>query len=298
MGFPKQAELDGRLLFACPKKGRIFDQSVRLLKKIGITYHRGHRSDIALATDKNIAIVFLPASDIALYVAQGRVDIGITGQDIIAEKQVQVDELLQLGYGKCRLCVQAPVRLMDDGTIKDPKDLCGKRIVTSFPHLAGEFFKQLCPEKETKINVVSGSVEAACALGLADAIVDLVETGDTMRAAGLDVVADVMATEAVLIGNPNSAHKDLIKTITTRCQGVANADRYVLIEYNIPRDKLAAATQITRGKQSPTIQALENPDWVAVKTLEKKGNINEIMDTLLTLGAQDILVYELLNTRV
>jgi ATP phosphoribosyltransferase len=113
-----------------------------------------------------VALVFLPASDIALYVAQGRVDVGITGIDIVAEKRVEVDELVRLGYGKCRLCVQAPVKAQ----ITDARQLVGKRVVTSFTNLAAEYFGALDPTTPTTISYVSGSVEAACALGLAEAI--------------------------------------------------------------------------------------------------------------------------------
>lgn len=129
--------------------------------------------------DLPITLVFLPAADIAKYVGEGNVDIGITGLDVVMESGVSVERILDLGFGKCTLSVQAPV--VDQ--IKNVQDLAGKRIVTSFPDLTADYFKKIDAEKgtSTKVKFVSGSVEAACGLGLADAVVDLVETGTTMR---------------------------------------------------------------------------------------------------------------------
>jgi ATP phosphoribosyltransferase len=165
--------------FAIPKKGRLFQKVTDLLKGAGIEFRREPRLDVAFCVDLPLTLVFLPASDIAKYVAEGNVDIGITGRDIIEESDVVVDEIMNLGFGKCKLCVQAPVA----DKITDVSTLSGGRIVTSFPVLAEKFFKKFDEEKgtKTKITEVSGSVEAACGLGLADAVVDLVETGTTMK---------------------------------------------------------------------------------------------------------------------
>ena len=160
------------------------------MKGAGLTYSRLPRLDVAHCKRLPVTLVFLPAADIATYVAEGNVDLGITGEDIIAEHDAHVDVLLPLNIGKCRLCVQAPA-----GRIKDVKQLAGKRIVTSFPNLARKFFDEYDSVDETTIRYVSGSVEVACSLGLADGIVDLVETGTTMRAAGLEIVAEVMTTQ-------------------------------------------------------------------------------------------------------
>ena len=140
------------------------------------------RLDIAHCTNLPCTLVFLPAADIAAYVGEGNVDMGITGEDVIAETQTEVVMQQQIGMGKCKLCVLAPVV----SGITDPASLAGKRIVTSFPNIAKEYFAKLETEATgpTSIKFVSGSVEAACGLGLADAVVDLVETGTTMRVSG------------------------------------------------------------------------------------------------------------------
>ena len=165
-------------LFAVPKKGRLFEKVTDMLKGAGVDYHREPRLDIALCKDLDMTMVFLPAADISKYVGDGNVDIGVTGVDIIEENESEVDRVMDLGFGKCKLCVEAPV-----GKYTDIKQLAGKRIVTSFPTLTKKFFDPLDKEMgvTTSIRRVSGSVEAACGLGLADAVVDLVETGTTMK---------------------------------------------------------------------------------------------------------------------
>ena len=171
--------------FAIPKKGRLYEKVTELLMGAGINFRREARLDVAECTDFPLTLVFLPAADIAKYVGQGNVDLGITGMDVVQESNVVVEKVMDLGFGACKLCVQAPVT----SQITDVQTLAGKRIVTSFPHLTKKFFDVLDAKNgegstPTSINFVSGSVEAACGLGLADAVVDLVETGTTMKVRG------------------------------------------------------------------------------------------------------------------
>ena len=180
-------------LFAVPKKGRLHEKVTAMLKGAGVEYHREPRLDIAICKDLDMTMVFLPASDISKYVGEGNVDIGVTGIDIVEENKsdmnLEVETVMQLGFGKCRLCVQAPVA----SKITDIKGLAGKRIVTSFPNLTKQFFDKLDEEMgvTTSVKFVSGSVEAACGLGLADAVVDLVETGTTMKVSLVLFVCDL-----------------------------------------------------------------------------------------------------------
>ncbi|KAJ8598896.1 hypothetical protein CTAYLR_010762 [Chrysophaeum taylorii] len=210
---------------------------------------------------------FCPA-DIAKYVGEGEVDIGITGEDILAESDVEVDVLLKLGIGKCRLSVQAPV-----GKFKSSEELAGKRIATSFPRLAGRHFAALesGSKEPTKIKVISGSVEAACGLGLADAVVDLVETGTTMKAAGLE-------------RSPSSCTPR-----PSRIAGYLTATTWVMCTYNVHRENLERCKTITPGKKSPSISPLERGDWVAVSALVPKKHAPAVMDELEAAGATDIL---------
>ncbi|KAJ3850255.1 hypothetical protein EV368DRAFT_45703 [Lentinula lateritia] len=299
--------LDGRLLFAIPKKGRLYEKCLSILagECADIRFRRHARLDVCLVLNHPIALVFLPASDIPSFVGKGNVDLGITGHDVIVESQMHehVTEELRLGFGKCALQVQVP----EAGSIMTVEDLAGTRIVTSFEVLSGDYFGklddqlQLSGDKRTKIEYVGGSVEAACALGLADGIVDLVESGDTMRAAGLHAIATVLETEAVLIKSrvtKHEAHSNLITLITNRIKGVVAASKYAICQYNIARDRLPSAIAITPGRRAPTVSPLETDNWVAVSSMVEKKKLAQIMDDLVTTGAEDILIFNLDNCRV
>mmetsp|Transcript_12448 Transcript_12448/g.29181 ORF Transcript_12448/g.29181 Transcript_12448/m.29181 type:complete len:296 (-) Transcript_12448:477-1364(-) len=286
----------GNLKFAIPKKGRLHEKVVEMLKGAGIEFRREPRLDVALCVGLPITLIFLSASDIAKFVGEGNVDLGITGQDMVQENGVEVDGILDLGFGKCRLSVQAPV--VDK--IENVEALAGKRIATSFPNLTKKYFDPI-DEKlgvSTSIKYVSGSVEAACGLGLADAVVDLVETGTTMRAAGLEVVHDILSTQATLFSNPKTEHKDLINKLQKRLEGYITAIKYVMIMYNVSKDLMAEAIKITPGKKSPTITNLECGSTKSVSALVLKKEVNDKMDALHDVGATDILVLELKNSRM
>ncbi|KAF3926394.1 hypothetical protein AA313_de0204178 [Arthrobotrys entomopaga] len=296
--------LDGRLLFAVPKKGRLHESTLSLLQGSDIQFHRHNRLDIALCHNLPIALVFLGAADIPTFVGEGRCDLGITGQDQVAETRTAIEEVLALGFGKCKLQVQVP----EKGPIKDPRELIGKQVVTSFTHLSREYFRQLEVEKfgaeaveqagmKTVMKYVGGSVEAACALGVADGIVDLVESGETMKAAGLTAISTVMETQAVLIRSKHPRNPKLADLILSRINGVITAKKYVLCTYNIPRTLLERVHEITPGKRAPTITQLEEEGWLAISAMVERKQIAEVMDQLEECGAQDILVVQISNSR-
>lgn len=288
-------KMEGRMLFGIPKKGRLHEKVINILKNSGLDFIRLPRLDIAECKRIPITLVFLPAHDIADYVGSGSVDIGITGEDMVAESGVQdkIVTLTKLDFGKCSLCVQAPV-----GTVKDVKELCGKRIATSFPNVTRTFFKDMC-EKKTDVKYVSGSVEVACALGLADAVVDLVETGTTMRAAGLEVVAKIMDTECVLITKKDLSGDSakLVEKVHQRVEGYQIAQKFSMISYNLPKTKFELAKQITPGREAPTVAVLDDPDWISISALVEIKSVNDIMDALIDLGAKSILIFAVSNCR-
>ncbi|ORX34403.1 ATP phosphoribosyltransferase [Kockovaella imperatae] len=298
--------LKDRLLMAVPKKGRLHEKCLELLSGADIKYNRAHRLDVALVQNLPIALVFLPASDIPRFVALGSVALGITGQDVIAESTHAEDitQLLPLGFGKCALQVQVPV----SGPIQSVEGLSGGRIATSFEVLAGAFFKdvdaKLGGQQTTKVEYVGGSVEAACALGMADGIVDLVESGDTMRAAGLHAIHTLITSEAVLITQrvPHEsitpALAPIIPLIKSRFAGVLAAKKFVYASYNIQRAKLDAALSITPGRRAPTVSPLDEEGWVAVSAMVERKKMAEVMDELETVGAEDVLIFALDNCRV
>ncbi|CAH1761593.1 16402_t:CDS:2 [Entrophospora sp. SA101] len=296
------SQLTDRLLFAIPKKGRLHEHCISLLKGADINFNRRNRLDIALVHNLPVAIIFLPAADIAKFVGEGNVDLGITGQDMVAESLMseKVEEIIELGFGKCKLQVQAPVR----NQIKDVKELVGKRMVTSFENLTAKYFEELDNQylskeertagKKTKIEYISGSVEASCALGLADAI----ETGNTMKAAGLEPISTILASQAILIKNKHPKNQSLINLITSRIKGVIAAKKYVLVNYNIERINLKQAAIITPGRQAPTVSPLEDGNWIQVQSMVCREEIAHVMDKLEKIGATDILVLNFDNCRV
>jgi ATP phosphoribosyltransferase len=256
---------DDYMLFAIPKKGRLYEKCVKLLEGSGLRYTRNDRLDIAYCSNLPVAIVFLPAADIAQYVANGNVELGITGLDIVEESEVDVEILENLGFGKCKLAVQAPV-----GKFSSAADIAGMRVHTSFPNRTKKYFSEVAPSKVTQVTYLNGSVEIACSLGLADAVVDLVETGTTMKAAGLEIVSTIMETQAVLIHKQcKSTHQELCRKIHTRIQGYITAQEYQMVTYNIERSKIKLAELITPGKRSPTVSPLEDSAWCAVSALVK-----------------------------
>ncbi|KAL2263758.1 hypothetical protein VTK26DRAFT_5285 [Humicola hyalothermophila] len=323
--------LEGRLLFAVPKKGRLLQATLNLLEGADIQFKRENRLDIALVKNLPIALVFLPAADIPTFVGEGRVDLGITGYDQVQEydagaralararrlsnewnpdadrKPRGCETVMDLGFGACRLQVQVPAK----GEYKEGKDLIGKNIGTSFVHLTQEYFARLELEQEgvtdttqlaskklrTKIIELSGSVEAACALGVADGIVDLVESGETMKAAGLKAIDTVVETSAILIKSRAPSNPRLVDLIASRIGGVITAQKYVLCQYNVPRAKLADATKVTPGKRAATVTSLDEEGWVAVSAMVEKKRIAPVMDDLVNVGATDILVLDIHNTR-
>ncbi|KAF4123345.1 ATP phosphoribosyltransferase [Geosmithia morbida] len=304
--------LEGRLLFAVPKKGRLNAAALNLLEGADIQFRRENRLDIALVKNLPIALVFLPAADIPTFVGQGRVDIGITGWDQVEEHAAGAaaaalakgeaaasiqpgggcDMIMDLGFGGCKLQVQVP----ENGRYTATKDLVGANIGTSFVSLAADHFARLeaaadgeaNPEKATagsrklRTNIVelSGSVEAACALGVADGIVDLVESGDTMRAAGLKAIDTVVESTAVLIKSRSPSNPATIDLVTSRIRGVITAQKFVLCQYNIERSRLPEATKITPGKRAPTVTTLDEEGWVAVSCMVEKKKIATVMDDL------------------
>ncbi|KAL8997795.1 MAG: hypothetical protein Q9169_003044 [Polycauliona sp. 2 TL-2023] len=288
---------------------------LELLNGSDIQFRRDHRLDIALVKNHPIALVFLGAADIPTFVGEGRVDLGITGRDQICEHEATTPptqdtgavEVLDLGFGHCQLQVQVP----KSGPYKEPKDLIGRNISTSFPGLTRKYFGHL-EEKyadntngdgansehlRTKIKYLGGSVEAACALGVADGIVDLVESGETMKAAGLEAIDTVVESKAVLIRSKHPSNPELVDKIARRIRGVIAAQKYVTCTYNVPRNLLPTVTKITPGKRAPTINALDEPDWVAVNVMVEKVNIATVMDDLASCGAEDILVGKIFNSR-
>ena len=279
---------------AIPSKGRLQEPAEALLKAAGIKFRRRERSLFAHADGLDLVVLFVRPDDIPILVAEGAADLGIVGQDLVHEHacEARVQRLLELDFGHCRLAVAARI----GGKIRNARALRGKKVAASMIHSTREFFRR----KGVKVNLVavSGSVEIMVALGLADAIVDLVESGDTLRDNGLEVLETVAHSQALLIRSKQVRNAKLCGIVQRRLQGVLTAQQYTLLEYNIRRARLKAAEQIAPGFESPTVSGLEDPAWCAVKVMIPKKRSIEIIDKLEALGASAILETEILNCRL
>lgn len=278
---------------AIPGKGRLMEPTEALLRAAGIRYRKRDRSLFAHVDGFEAVILFVRPDDIPLLVAEGAADLGVVGQDLVHENGCdgRVESKLELGFGHCRLAVAA--------RSSGPKTLAGlknKRIAASMVNSAREFFRK--QKIDVNLLEVSGSVEIMVALGLADAIVDLVDSGDTLRDNGLEVIQTVSQTQAVLIQSPKVRDTKLCNVIKRRIEGVLTAQQYTLLEYNIARAKLKEAESVTPGFDSPTISDCEDPDWCAVKVMVPKKKSMEIIDKLEALGASAILETQILNCRL
>jgi ATP phosphoribosyltransferase len=275
-----------------PSKGRLADLAADLLKEAGLAFRRSERSLFARCRDIPIDVTFLRTEDIPVLCAEGAIDMGITGSDLVAESGVNVVERLDLGVGACRLAVCVP----EDSPIQNPAELSGRRIATSFPHNTEAYLAR--HGATAHLVVLSGSVEVMIALGVAEAIVDLVETGSTLAANHLRILDEIGRYQTVLIQGRDCPHAELADRVVRRLEGVVIARSWSLLEYNVPRAKLAEAEKITPGFNSPTVSSLEDPDWCAIRVMVKRGEVIGIMERLEKLGASAILETQITNCRL
>ncbi len=280
------------LRIGIPSKGRLSEISSELLTEAGLSFRRQDRSLFARVRDMPIDVTFLRTDDIPVLCAEGAIDLGITGSDLVAECGAVVTNRLKLGVGNCRLALCVP----DDSTVKRPADLDGKRVATSFPQITNGFLAQ--HKAVPHIVRLTGSVEVMIALGVADAIVDLVETGSTLAANRLHVLAELGRYETVLVQNPATPHGPIADRVCRRLEGVVIARAWSMLEYNVSEEKLADAEQITPGFNSPTINRLEQHGWYAVRAMVKRGEVIDIMERLEQLGATAILETAISNCRL
>lgn len=283
---------NSNLRIGVPSKGRLSEQASELLIQAGLNFRRQERSLFARVGEMPVDITFLRTEDIPVLCAEGAIDMGITGSDLVCESGVQVVTRMELGVGKCRLAVCVP----ESSNVKVPRDLDGARVATSFCRVTGEYFSA----HQAKVHLVplSGSVEVMIALGVADAIVDLVETGSTLAANHLRILTEIGNYQTILIQNQNRRFPEIADRVVRRLEGVVIARSYSLLEYNVPRAKLAEAERVAPGYNSPTINACENPDWCAVQVMVKRKEVIEVMEKLEALGASAILEMPITNCRL
>jgi ATP phosphoribosyltransferase len=285
--------LGSALRIAIPSKGRLRDRSVELLTRAGIQLRTEGRRLHSVCSETGVAVIFAHTQDIPGLVAEGVVELGITGSDVVLEKNVAVEQHRRLGFGQCRLSVAVHV----DAAYKTPADLGGKRVGTKFPRLAREFFAAHGAHDVHMIEI-QGAVEAMVPLGLVDAIVEIVETGTSLVENDLRELAEIARAESVLIGTRERRDVAARDRLLRRIDGVLVAARYSLLEYNCPTDAVARASQITPGFSAPTLQQTSDPAWMAVKVLVEKSEIQSVVDRLEEIGCVAILETELRHARL
>ncbi len=278
------------LRIAVPNKGSLSETAAEMLHEAGYAGRRDPRALSALDPRNDVEFFYLRPRDIATYVGSGALDVGITGRDLLLDSRSEAREIATLDFAESTFRFAAP-----PGRFTELADLAGVRVATSYPALVGDFLAR----NGVQVTMVGldGAVESAVKLGVADAVADVVETGSTLRAQGLEIFGPVILdSTAVLV----SANPDIpgIATLQRRLQGVLVARQYVLLDYDVPVKFLEAATRITPGLESPTLSPLHDPEWVAVRAMVPRSDTNHVMDELYEVGARAILVSAIHAARI
>lgn len=275
-----------KLKLAIQKSGRLHDDSIRLLKECGIDISNGVNKLKAEASNFPIEVYFLRDDDIPQYVEDAVADIGFVGENVVYEKKKKVNVVEKLGFGKCRLSIA--VRKGEQYT--NASFLEGKRIATSYPVIVDSFLREKGVKAE--IHEISGSVEIAPGIGLADAICDLVSSGSTLFMNGLQETETILQSQAVLIRNNglDDVKMQLLERLLFRIQSVKKAKNNKYILLNAPNDKLKEIISLLPGMKSPTVLPLADPGWSSVHSVLNENDFWDIIEQLKTAGAQGILV--------
>ena len=278
------------LRVAIPNKGTLSDTAQQMLSEAGYSGRRDPRALHVIDTRNDVEFFYLRPRDIATYVGSGALDVGITGRDLLLDSETDAVEIDELGFGSSTFRFAAV-----PGAFNSLSDLNGHRVATSYPGLVRDF---LAGHGVTaRLIRLDGAVESAVRLGVADAVADVVSTGSTLRSQGLDVFGPViLESTAVLISA--ASDREGIETLRRRLAGVKVAREFVLMDYDLPLVLLEAASRITPGLESPTISPLRDPEWVAVRAMVPRGDMNHIMDDLYALGARAILVSPIHAARI
>jgi len=277
---------------AVPNKGSLSEPATDMLREAGYRQRRDSRELVLADPENDVEFFFLRPRDVAVYVGSGTVDVGITGRDLLLDSGAQADEHLALGFAGSTFRFAAPA-----GTASSLEDIAGKRIATSYNVLVASYLAEKGVEPAGIVHL-DGAVESSVKLGVADLIADVVETGTTLRAAGLEVFGEpILRSEAVLIKR-HGVDAAGVDTLTRRLQGVLTAREYVLMDYDIPLTLVDAAVAITPGLESPTVSPLHDREWAAVRAMVPRKQTNRVMDDLYDTGARAIIVTSIHASRL
>lgn len=281
-----------KLKIALPNKGSLSEAAAQILRESGYRQRTDDRDLSLIDNDNDVEFYYLRPRDIAVYVGNGELNLGITGRDLLLDSGAQARVILDLDFGKSTFRFAGP-----QGKNFELKDVSKKRIATAYPRL----LKNYLDEKKIEATIVEldGAVESAIALGVADLIADVVSTGSTLRAANLASFGEAITnSEAVLIQGNSKVDQSAVDTLVRRLSGVVIARQYVLVDYDVLKKDLDKACAITPGIESPTISPLQNSEWVAVRAMVKRKEVNSAMDKLWQLGAKGILVSNINSCRL
>ena len=279
------------LRIAVPNKGTLSVPSSQMLRDAGYLQRTDPKDLVCRDAANNVEFFYLRPRDIATYVGSGDLDLGITGRDLLVDSGVPAEELLDLGFAGATFRWAAPA-----GSMTSADEIGGRRIATAYPGVVERYLS----EHHLKADVVrlDGAVENAVRLGVADLIADVVETGATLRQAGLVTLGEpLLQSSAIVIGRGDEPANGVSQLIR-RLQGVLVARSFVMLAYDVPADLLEQATALTPGIESPTVSPLRREGWVAVQAMVQRHDVHRIMDALYELGARAILVTAIANCRL
>lgn len=280
------------LKIAVPNKGALSEASMQILTEAGYAGRGDSKALNVMDERNNVEFFFLRPRDIAVYVGRGQLDMGITGRDLAADSTAEVAEILPLGFGASTFRYAAPA---DHDW--DIADIDGKRIATSYPNIVHADLERR--GLDATVIRLDGAVEISIRLGVADCIADVVSTGRTLRKQGLRPFGDpLMESEAIVVTRAGNEITGDMRLILKRIEGILHAQNYLMLDYNIPTDKLDAASHITPGLSGPTVSPLALENWVAVRAMVPLKSANQVMDDLAALGAEAILASELRIARI
>lgn len=271
------------LRIAVPNKGALSQAASEMLRESGYRQRDDAKQLTLTDTDNGVEFFYLRPRDIALYVGEGTLDIGVTGRDLLLDSGAKAEEVLSLGFGRSRFRFAGP-----QGVFTDLTQLAGTRIATSYVGVVRAFLE----ERGIEASVVrlDGAVETSIQLGVADAIADVVETGSTLRRAGLEVFGEtILESEAVLVTRSGAVPPGL-EVFKRRLEGVLVARGFVMMDYDIEESRVTDAVRLTPGIESPTISPLQRDGWVAVRVMVPRDGSQRLMDELFEVGARGILL--------
>ncbi|MGA8256786.1 MAG: ATP phosphoribosyltransferase [Nocardioides sp.] len=275
------------LRIAIPNKGSLSQSASEMLRESGYRQRDDSKQLTLTDAENGVEFFYLRPRDIALYVGEGTLDVGITGRDLLRDSEAKADEALSLGFGRSTFRFAGP-----HGVYSDLSDLAGTRIATSYVGIVRSFLQER--GIEATVTRLDGAVESSIQLGVADVIADVVETGSTLRQAGLSTFGEpVLESEAVLITRAGAELPAGFDVFLRRLEGVLVARGYVMMDYDVAEADLPAAVALTPGIEGPTIAPLGREGWMAVRAMVPRAGAHKLMDDLYTLGARGILLTDI-----